>query len=62
MKTDLIFCPIIGLIVFAIHSSNIFTALEPELNIVSKYICFLIVLIKLTFCMYYIFVLCVIYR
>ncbi|XP_060872940.1 pecanex-like protein 1 [Metopolophium dirhodum] len=32
LKTDLIFCPIIGLIVFAIHSSNIFSALQPELN------------------------------
>lgn len=36
LKTDLIFCPIIGLIVFAIHSSNIFSALQPELNPVSK--------------------------
>ncbi|VVC36055.1 Hypothetical protein CINCED_3A002996 [Cinara cedri] len=32
LKTDLIFCPIISLIVFAIHSSNIFSALQPELN------------------------------
>ncbi|KAL5239767.1 hypothetical protein ACI65C_007177 [Semiaphis heraclei] len=32
LKTDLIFCPIIGLFVFAIHSSNIFSALQPELN------------------------------
>ncbi|XP_025412111.1 pecanex-like protein 1 isoform X3 [Sipha flava] len=32
LKTDLIFCPIIGLIVFAVHSSNIFSALQPELN------------------------------
>lgn len=37
LKTDLIFCPIIGLIVFAIHSSNIFFALQPELNPVSKF-------------------------
>jgi len=37
LKTDLIFCPIIGLIVFVIHSSNIFLALQPELNPVSKY-------------------------
>lgn len=38
LKTDLIFCPIIGLVVFAIHSSNIFSALQPELNPVSKYL------------------------
>ncbi|XP_050441269.1 pecanex-like protein 1 isoform X2 [Adelges cooleyi] len=32
LKSDLIFCPVVGLIIFAIHSSNIFSALQPELN------------------------------
>ncbi|XP_050525456.1 pecanex-like protein 1 [Daktulosphaira vitifoliae] len=32
LKSDLIFCPVVCLIIYAIHSSNIFLALQPELN------------------------------
>ncbi|CAB0008238.1 unnamed protein product [Nesidiocoris tenuis] len=32
LKSDLLVCTVIALLVFAIHSSSIFTALQPELN------------------------------
>lgn len=32
LKNDLIVCTIIGILSFAIHSSTVFTALQPELN------------------------------
>ena len=32
LKNDLIVCAVIGILTFAIHSSTVFTALQPELN------------------------------
>lgn len=35
LKSDLLVCIVIALFVFGIHCSNVFTALQPELNPVS---------------------------